>query len=176
MDSRPTMTIRLTALALAGIMTLFAVGCGEAKRPGQDRTGFENAIGAIVVDELLKETQAEYPDEQEPLPYALVVGERLAPTSSGFLKRFRDQGHQFLSADQLDYDRVTKATVIKGSRTNPVVLQLAKITQLAPDRHEVATAWNRDAKVVRKTYLVEGLASDEGALKVSAIPSSQSSG
>ena len=84
------------------------------------------------------------------------------------MKSLAEEGHAFIRSDQLDYDRVTKATVIKGGRENPIVFQLAKISQKAPDNHELEVAWNRNRDVVRKILRVIG-DPDQGPLSVSEV-------
>ncbi len=139
--------------------TLFALAtCLAACRPHApsdlDHTGFENPIGAAVIEQMLQESAAAYPDEEEGIPFCVVVGERLQPASAAFTKRFEDQGYPFIDYQELDYDRVTKATVIKGTRTNPIILQLVKMSEPRSGVYEVVAAWNRDSDVVRKRYEV----------------------
>ncbi len=144
-----------SALLLSFFLAIAPGGCSKRSRPITDPSGFENALGAAAVEALIAKTKAHYAGE-EPLTYALVIGERLAPSSPAFLERFRAQGHAFIDWDELDYDRVTKATVIKGTRTNPVVLQLIKISQITETEHQLATAWNRGAEIVRTTFSIHG--------------------
>lgn len=153
---------RALLLFLPALATAFVLGnCRPTSRQPLDRTGFENEIGAAVVERLLEETQERYAGhemyaDRENVPYALVIGGAMKAASPAFLQRFRSRGYAFLEPDDLDYDRVTNATVIKGSRTNPVVLQLVKLTQLGPEKHEMVAAWNLNKEVVRKVYHVLG--------------------
>ena len=129
--------------------------CKPTSQGPLDRSGYENAVGAAVLRQLIQETQAAY-ETAKTDPYAIVVGERLASPSPEFLEQFSTLGPDFVSNQDLDYDRVTKATVLKGTRTTPIVLQLTKITQIDPGTHEIEAAWNRNRDVVRKVYQAKG--------------------
>ena len=141
-------------MALLGLLTVLLFGCG-LRRADLDPSGFENDFGAAVVLQMIAETQVAYAD-QEPVPYCLVVGQQMKGASAAFMERFQDASVEWVSSADLDYDRVTKATVLKKTRTNPVVLQLKKIHQEDASTHEFDVAWNRGAEVVEKRYQVQG--------------------
>lgn len=150
------------------LTALFLSGCRLSERDDMDLSGFENPVTAAVVERLVADAKAAFPDDTSP-PFALVIGERLAPSSRSFLEPFRDQGIEFIDWDNLDYDRVTKATVIKGTRTNPIVLQLVQIAQTTPTEHVVSTAWNRGAQVEHARYRVLGSPADGASLQVERL-------
>ncbi len=137
------------------VAALFLVSCNRGQRGPIDRSGYENAIGEAVVRHLIAETQVIFKD-QDPLPYSIVVSERLKGASDQFVERFDDTNVNFVSTDDLDYHPVSKATVIKKTRTYPVMLQIAQIAQISPTEHEVEAAWNRESELVRKLFKVTG--------------------
>ncbi|MFT4640870.1 MAG: hypothetical protein ACI8T1_004203 [Verrucomicrobiales bacterium] len=137
------------------ILLALLSGCKPSSQGPLDSSGYENAVGAAALRQLIKDTQVAYPN-QGSVPFAIVIGERLASPSPIFLTQFDTLGLEFVDHKDLDFDRVTKATVLKGTRTSPIVLQLTKITQLDPQTHEVEAAWNRNRDVVRKVYQAKG--------------------
>ena len=139
-------------ILLAGLLT---VGCNGPKRPDLDPTGFENDFGAAVVLHLIAETQVAYAD-QEKVPYCLVIGQQLQGATPAFMARFNESGVEWVPTAGLDYDRVTKATVLKKTRTNPIVLQLKRIHQKDTTTYEFDAAWNRGGDLVQKRYEVIG--------------------
>ncbi|MEN9019993.1 MAG: hypothetical protein GWQ05_27755 [Verrucomicrobiaceae bacterium] len=152
--------------SLAALCFLVLIACQSKDRPAHDPSGFENPVGMAALLYLIAEAKTTYPDNA--VPYALGVGGALRPASEAFMESLADEGHAFLKMDQLDYDRVTKATVIKGGRENPIVFQLSKISQKEPGSHELEVAWNRNKDVVRKILRVTG-DPDKGPLSVSEI-------
>ena len=142
-------------LSLVVLPTVLAAGCRPRALRPIDRSGYENPIGAAVVYQLVREASEAYADVPE-IKFALVIAERLAPAAPAFVKQFRDAGHAFVGYHDVSYDDVTKASVIKGTRSPVVVLQLAKIAQMDPQTYEVEAAWNRNRDVVKKVYQVKG--------------------
>lgn len=147
---------------LASILVLFLAACQE--RAAHDPSGYENPVGKAVILQVIQETKTAYGEQ----PMALALGGAMRPASAAFLENLAEDGHTFLEMNRLDYDRVTKATVVKGSRETPVVIQLNKIAQKEPGSHEVEAAWNRNRDLVRKLYRVAG-DPDAGALTVTEI-------
>ena len=152
--------------SFATLCLLLLVACQPQGKPAHDPSGFENPAGKAALLHLIAETKLAYPDNT--VPYAVGLGGALRPASPDFMESLADEGHAFLEMDQLDYDRVTKATVIKGGRENPIVFQLATISQKELGSHELEVAWNRNRDIVRKVLRVTG-DPDKGPLTVSEI-------
>ena len=144
------------------LVLLFGVACQE--RAAHDPTGYENPVGKAVILQLIQESKAVYGEQ----PMALAIGGAMRSASPDFLKSLADEGHTFLKMDALDYDRVTKATVVRGSRENPIVIQLSKIAEPEAGDYKVEAAWNRNRDLVRKVYRVSG-DPDAGNLTVTEL-------
>lgn len=163
--------------AMLGVLALLTFWSCDSSPAGKavDASVFENAVGEAVTRHLIRESREELGLER---PYVIVLGdvvpgEPAQGASAAFTERFVDTGETFVLESQLGFDRATKATVVEGTRTSPVVIQLLRVTRKVSGRYEVKAAWNYRADVVMKILEVTGDADDPGALEVRALQTLQ---
>lgn len=113
---------------------------------------FETAVTEAVVRQVVNETGEELDVE---VPYCVVVGPQLQGTSAKFAERFKDTGKSFVLEGDLTLDVGTKATMVKGALTSPIVIHVIELSERA-DGTDVKVAWNYRRDVVGKLYRVSG--------------------